>query len=93
MRLKDKVCIVTGAAQGIGFACAKRFYEDGAKVMLADIQVEKGEAAAASLTGGPGEASFIECDVRLKSSVDALIGATIHKWQRLDVMLLSRAIF
>ena len=40
MRLKDKVCIVTGAAQGIGFACAKRFYEDGAKVMLADIQVE-----------------------------------------------------
>ncbi len=92
MRLKDKVCIVTGAAQGIGFACAKRFYEDGAKVMLADIQIEKGKAAAASLTGGPGEASFVECDVRLKSSVDALIGATIHKWKRLDVMLANAAI-
>ncbi len=92
MRLKDKVCIITGAAQGIGFACAKRFVDDGAKVMLADIDVAKGEAAAARLSGGPGEAAFMACDVGEKALVDAVVAATVEKWGRLDVMLANAAI-
>lgn len=89
MRLKDKVCIVTGAAQGIGLACAKRFVDDGAKVMLADIEVEKGEKAAAGLGAN---AAFLACDVGDKVQVDALVAATVEKWGRLDVMLANAAI-
>ena len=43
---EGKVTVITGAAQGIGFACAKRFVADGGKVMLSDIEVEKGAARA-----------------------------------------------
>ena len=46
MRLKDKVAVVTGAAQGIGYACAERFAQEGAKVVLSDIDARKGEEAA-----------------------------------------------
>ena len=43
MRLKDKVCVITGAAQGIGEACAMQFANEGAKVVVSDVQIEKGE--------------------------------------------------
>ncbi len=46
MRLKDKVAVVTGAAAGIGLACAQRFAAEGARVVLSDIDGERGAAAA-----------------------------------------------
>lgn len=92
MMLENKVCVITGAAQGIGFACAKRFVAEGAKVMLSDIEVEKGKAAAESLAGGPGEADFISCDVAKKAEVDALVAAAVEKWGRLDVMVANAAV-
>jgi len=92
MMLEKKVCVITGAAQGIGFACAKRFVAEGAKVMLSDIEVEKGKAAAASLSDGPGEADFISCDVAKKAEVDALVAAAVEKWGRLDVMVANAAV-
>ena len=73
-----KSVVVTGAAQGIGFACARRFANDGAKVVLADIQAGKGEAAAQSLREAGGEATFVACDVGDRGQVEALVAKTVR---------------
>jgi NAD(P)-dependent dehydrogenase (short-subunit alcohol dehydrogenase family) len=70
--LKDKVAIVTGAARGIGLACAKRFLTEGAKVILADIDESEGTAAAKALGVS---AHFVRCDVGSAKEVAALIAA------------------
>jgi NAD(P)-dependent dehydrogenase (short-subunit alcohol dehydrogenase family) len=70
--LKDKVAIVTGAARGIGLACAKRFLAEGAKVILADIDENEGMAAAKALGMS---AHFVRCDVGSAKEVAALIAA------------------
>ena len=92
MRLENKVAIVTGAAQGIGLACASRFAGEGAKVMLADVNAEKGEEAAASLSASGGDAEFVTCDVGDKAQVDALVAATADRFGGLDVMVSNAAI-
>lgn len=84
MRLKDKVAVITGAAQGIGLACAKEFAREGAKVMLSDINKEKGEAAAAALQAEGHDVRFTACDVGDKAQVDALIAATVAAFGRVD---------
>ena len=92
MSLNGKVTIVTGAAQGIGFACAKRFCDDGATVVLADINAGKGEASAKTLRDAGGNAEFVACDVGNKAEVDALVTNTVSKHGRLDVMIANAAI-
>ena len=77
MRLKDKVAVVTGAAAGIGLACAEAFAREGAKVVLSDINVERGEAAAEKIQAEGGEALFVACDVGDKQQVEDLIQATV----------------
>jgi NAD(P)-dependent dehydrogenase (short-subunit alcohol dehydrogenase family) len=59
MKLKDKVAIVTGGANGIGYAIARRYVAEGARVTIADIDAAAGEAAARSL----GDARFVATDV------------------------------
>lgn len=84
MRLKDKVAVITGAAQGIGLACAREFAREGARVMLSDVNRERGEAAAAALRAEGHDVRFTACDVGDKSQVDALIAATVAAFGRLD---------
>ncbi len=69
-RLENKVAIVTGAARGIGLAIAKRFIEEGAKVVLADIDETAGAIAAKHLGGN---AYFVRCDVGSSNEVQNLI--------------------
>ncbi|MGO7718864.1 SDR family NAD(P)-dependent oxidoreductase, partial [Rhizobium johnstonii] len=58
IKLRDKVCIFTGSASGIGLAISKKYVSEGAKVVIADLNLEAAEAAAKDLTAaGPGEAS------------------------------------
>jgi len=92
MRLKDKVAVVTGAARGIGRACAERFAAEGAKVVLADVDESKGAKADAAIRKSGGEALFVPCDVGDKTQVDELVRHTVDAYGRLDVMLSNAGI-
>jgi NAD(P)-dependent dehydrogenase (short-subunit alcohol dehydrogenase family) len=82
--LKDKVAIVTGAAHGIGFACAKRFLAEGAKVILADIDEKEGAIAAQALGS---DTHFVCCDVGSAKDVVALIAETEKKFGGVDILV------
>ncbi|KAB2016259.1 hypothetical protein ES319_D08G084200v1 [Gossypium barbadense] len=82
-RLKGKIALITGAASGIGKAAAAKFISNGAKVVIADIQHQLGQATANEL--GPN-ATFIPCDVTKESDVSDAVDFTISKHKRLDVM-------
>ncbi len=86
--LADRVCIVTGAAQGIGEACARRFAREGAKVVLADVDDARGQAVAQELQG-----LYVHCDVGDKSQVDTLVAKTMLSHGRVDVLVNNAGIF
>ena len=92
MRLKDNVAIVTGAARGIGAACAQRFAAEGASVVIADIDEAHGQAQAEAITAVGGVARFQACDVGDKQQVDALITATVEAFGGLHILLNNAAI-
>ncbi len=92
MRLRDKVTVITGAAAGIGRACAERFAAEGAKVVLADIDVTKGEEAAEAIQESGGDAIFVTCDAGDKAQVDALIDSAVAVYGRLDCAIPNAAI-
>ena len=82
--MKDKVVIVTGAASGIGKACAARFAADGAALVLADRDdVEEG---AAAIEASGGQALAVSVDVSDEDSVANLFAATADRFGRLDVL-------
>jgi len=86
-RLAGKAAIVTGAANGIGLACARRFAADGAAIALADINAAAGEAAAKAIRDQGGRAIFVETDVAQRTAITALVDRAVAEFGRLDVML------
>ena len=92
MRLKDQVAIVTGAAAGIGLACAKRFAAEGAKVVLSDVAVEKGEQAAEEIQASGADAIFVTCDVGDKTQVETLIDSAVAAFGRVDILVANAGI-
>jgi NAD(P)-dependent dehydrogenase (short-subunit alcohol dehydrogenase family) len=87
MRLKGKVAIVTGAAQGIGRGCALQFAKEGAKVAVADLQAEQGRETVRLIEAAGSEAIFVQTDVSKEEEVRNLVEATIARWGRLDILL------
>lgn len=84
--LEGKVAIVTGAGQGIGEATARRMAEEGAQVVVSDVNAETGEAVAEAVRAAGGEGAFVRCDVTSRPDVEALVARTKELFGRLDVL-------
>ncbi|SEE30826.1 glucose 1-dehydrogenase [Rhizobiales bacterium GAS191] len=87
MRLKEKVAVVTGAAQGIGLACAERLLAEGAKVMLSDINAPALQASAARLSTASEPA-----DAGLRPDVERLVRRTVESFGRIDIFISNAGI-
>lgn len=84
MLLKNKVALITGAAEGIGHATALMFARDGASVVVADRQAEAGQATASLINQNGGKAIFVEADVSNPASVSAMVEQTTQHFGQLD---------
>jgi len=87
MRLAGKTALISGAAQGLGTAMARRFAEEGARVFIGDLKAEAGNATAAEICGKGGKAAFLSLDVTNEQSwIDAM--ATVRQEAgRLDILV------
>lgn len=90
-RVKDRVAIVTGAAQGIGATYARALAAEGAKVVVSDIA--DGEATAQSIRDAGGEAQFIHADVGDEASVVAMVAQAEKTFGRVDILVSNAAIY
>jgi 3-oxoacyl-[acyl-carrier protein] reductase len=84
--LEGRTAVITGGAQGIGFAIAEVFVAQGARVVLGDLDLEATQAAAAKL-GGPDVAAVARCDVTSAAEMEALLAQTVDAFGSLDVMV------
>lgn len=90
--LEGKVAFITGAASGIGLGTAKRFAQEGARIVLADMQDEEGEQAAREVEALGAEAFYVHCDVRSDDSVREAIERAVERFGRLDVVYANAGI-
>ena len=93
MLLKDKVAIITGGGQGIGRSYALGFADEGAKVVIVDINEEKGRNVADEINGGGGEALAVRTDVSEEKDTIDLAQKAIDKFGKIDILLNNAAIY
>ena len=93
MRLKDKVTIITGGGHGLGKAYAKRFAEEGARVVIADIDGTAGESVADELNRAGQTGWARTTDVTKYDSIEGLVAETLDRFGRIDVLLNNAAIY
>ncbi|HXQ22389.1 MAG TPA: SDR family NAD(P)-dependent oxidoreductase [Candidatus Acidoferrales bacterium] len=85
-RLESKVALITGAASGIGRAAAVLFAREGARVIIADVQDDLGEATATAIRDAGGAAAFVHADVSRAEDAGAMVDAAVQRFGRLDVL-------
>ena len=83
-QLEDRVAVITGAGEGIGRGIASAFVKEGAKVVIAEINVELGNAAVSELGDN---AIFVETDVSVKEDNERMIAAAVDQWGTLDILV------
>jgi NAD(P)-dependent dehydrogenase (short-subunit alcohol dehydrogenase family) len=91
-RLGGRVALVTGAARGIGFAAARLLAQEGAKVLLSDIDAEALDQASATLAGEGLVVAATACDVADPASIDAMVAKAARDWGRIDIVVNNAAI-
>jgi 3-oxoacyl-[acyl-carrier protein] reductase len=84
--LSGQTAVITGGAQGLGFAIAERFVAEGARIVLGDVNLEATEVAAKQL-GGSDVALAVQCDVTQSADVDNLVRTTVEHFGGLDIMV------
>jgi 3-hydroxybutyrate dehydrogenase len=93
MKLKDKVAIVTGAAQGIGEAIARVYIREGANVAIADLNLAEAKATAEKLSAiGPGKAMAVAMNVTDEDQVNAGVAQVVAAWQGVDILVANAGI-
>lgn len=93
MRLKDKIAIVTGSASGIGKEIATKYASEGAKIVIADLNLEKSQATADEITKATGAASMaVAMDVTDEAAVNAGVEAVVKNWGQIDVLVSNAGI-
>ena len=83
-QLEDRVAVITGAGEGIGRGIASAFVKEGAKVIIAEINAELGNAAVSELGDN---AIFVETDVSVKEDNERMIAAAVDQWGTLDILV------
>ncbi|WOE32499.1 MULTISPECIES: glucose 1-dehydrogenase [unclassified Acinetobacter] len=92
-RLLNKVCIITGAASGMGASEAVEFAKNGAKVIIADLNFEKAKSLADSIQLQGGTAYPFQVNMTNKTELEALVNFTLKKFSRIDVLINNAGIF
>ena len=93
MRLEGKVAIVTGGAAGIGRAICELFASEGAKIVVADIDTDGGQATVDLITSAGGTATFVTTDVSKESEVESLVEASVAAYGEVNVLVNDAAAF
>ncbi|MGA7088466.1 MAG: 3-oxoacyl-ACP reductase FabG [Candidatus Dormiibacterota bacterium] len=86
-RFQDQVALVTGGGQGIGEATVRRFAEEGAKVVVADLNQAAAEAVATSISAANGQSLAVGCDVQDEASVERLAEAALGRFGQIDILV------
>ncbi|MEL6287155.1 MAG: SDR family oxidoreductase [Pseudomonadota bacterium] len=92
MLLDGKTALITGAARGLGYACAETFVRQGARVVLTDVEDELGAHAVEKLSAAGGNVHYRRCDVTSRADIEAAISFTVETYGRLDCAIANAGI-
>ena len=92
-RLAGKVAVVTGGADGIGRATCEVFSREGAAAVIADVNVEKGQALARDIAARGGRALFVETDVADEASIVRMVSQVVKTFAKIDILVNNAAVF
>ena len=93
MVLKDKIAIITGAGRGLGRAFALRFAEEGAKLLLPDISLERAQTTAKEINSKGGKAIAIETDISNEAATKSIADEVIKQYGKVDILLNNAAMY